>query len=144
MHMKIVLAGGSGYLGRVLADFYKEAATEIIILTRGKETTSGTIRALHWDGKTPGPWAAHLENTDMLINLTGKNVNCRYTEENKREIVDSRVNSVKVLGEVARTLRRPPALWIQSASATIYRHSEDKLMDEQSGEIDSGFSVDVC
>lgn len=142
--MKIVLAGGSGYLGAVLTDFYKDKTNQIIVLSRGPESTQGNVHTIHWDGKTSGPWTHHLENADLLINLTGKNVNCRYTEKNKREILDSRIDSVRVLGEAVRRLRQPPQLWIQSSSATIYRDSEDKLMDEQTGEIGNGFSENIC
>jgi uncharacterized protein (TIGR01777 family) len=85
-----------------------------------------------------------LEGADLLINLTGKNVNCRYNQKNKDEILNSRVNATVALGKAFETLRTPPKVWIQSASATIYRHAEDRAMDEITGEIGEGFSVDVC
>ncbi|GAL87749.1 hypothetical protein MYP_4980 [Sporocytophaga myxococcoides] len=141
---RIILAGGSGYLGMVLADFYKNKVKEIIILTRGKNEMKDNIRCVHWDGQQISDWIEWLEGSDLLINLTGKNVNCRYTDKNKNEIISSRVNATKVLGEALMKLENPPKVWIQCVSSTIYRDSRDKDMDEFSGEIGEGFSVDVC
>lgn len=142
--MKIILAGGTGYIGHILTEFYKNSAREIIILSRHSRPAVGNVRTVSWDGKTLGDWAQELEGADMLINLNGKNVNCRYTEKNKKELIDSRINSVLALGEAIQTLRRPPALWIQSASATIYRDAQDKLMTEEDGLYGIGFSEMIC
>jgi uncharacterized protein len=142
--MKIIIAGGSGYLGKVLARFYQSIASEIVILSRQTEKPVDNIRFVYWDAVHIGDWMNELESADMLVNLTGKNVNCRYNEKNKNEIISSRVDSTKVLGDALRLLKTPPRLWIQSSSATIYRHSQDKLMTEKEGEIGDGFSVDVC
>lgn len=142
--MKIILAGGSGYLGHLLAQFYKTKAREIIILSRNSKPAVENIRTVHWDGKTMGEWADELEGADVLINLAGKNVNCRYTEKNKKEILDSRIDATRVLGEAVQKLRVPPALWIQSSSATIYHYSEDKMMTEENGQRGMGFSEMVC
>lgn len=141
---RIILAGGSGYLGMVLADFYKDKAKEIIILTRGKNEVQENIRWVHWDGQQISDWILWLEGSDLLINLTGKNVNCRYTDENKNKIISSRVNATTILGEALMKLEKPPKVWIQCVSSTIYRDSRDKDMDEFSGEIGEGFSVNVC
>lgn len=141
---RIILAGGSGYLGMVLADYYKNKVKEIIILTRGKNELKDNVRWVHWDGQHISNWVDWLDHSDLLINLTGKNVNCRYTEENKNEIISSRVNATNVLGEALMKLKNPPKVWIQCVSSTIYRDSRDKDMDEASGEIGDGFSVDVC
>ncbi len=141
---KIVLAGGSGYLGRVLANYYSEKAQEVVILSRTQKETENNIRTVVWDAKTRGKWAAELVNADILINLCGKNVNCRYNDKNKKEILDSRVVPTLLLGEVISGLFEPPKLWINITSATIYRHSEDHPQDEQTGEIGGGFSVDIC
>ncbi|MBO9702650.1 MAG: TIGR01777 family oxidoreductase [Sporocytophaga sp.] len=141
---RIILAGGSGYLGMVLAEYYKDKVTEIIILTRGKNDWKDNIRWVHWDGQHVSVWSEWLEGSDLLVNLTGKNVNCRYTEENKNEIISSRVNATNVLGEVLLKLKNPPKVWIQCVSSTIYRDSRDKYMDEFSGELGEGFSVNVC
>src|ERR1700749_2168313 len=88
---KIVLAGGNGYLGTVLAKHYKSIANEVIILSRSFKPAQGNIKTLVWDGKHEGEWVNELENTDLLFNLCGKSVNCRYTERNKKEIIASRV-----------------------------------------------------
>jgi uncharacterized protein (TIGR01777 family) len=85
-----------------------------------------------------------LEGAFALINLAGKNVNCRYTAENKREILESRVHSTKVLAKAFETLKDPPGVWLQMSSATIYRHAQDKPMDETFGEIGDDFSMNVC
>lgn len=143
-YKKIVLAGGSGQIGTALCLFYGSRTESIVVLTRSKSKQKGNIHYVNWDAKTQGIWAKELEGADMLINLTGKNVNCRYTEENRREIFDSRTNSTLALAEAVKTCHVWPKLWIQSASATIYRHAEDRPMTEKDGIIGSGFSVDVC
>lgn len=141
---RVVLAGGSGYLGGVLADYYRDKADEIIILSRSAHASNGKIQWVEWDGRTKGPWTSALEGCDLLINLCGKNVNCRYTEKNKAEIFRSRLEPTKLLGEVVAELRQPPKVWINMASATIFRHAEDRPQDEVHGEIGQGFSVEVC
>ena len=143
-YKKIVLAGGNGYLGRVLANYYKDKANEIIILNRKEKQTEQNIRTVVWDGKSRGKWAAELVNADMLINLCGKSVNCRYTEKNKAEIFASRLIPTELLGIVIKDMLEPPKLWINVTSATIYRHAEDHPQDEETGEIGDGFSVEVC
>ncbi|MCR8559444.1 TIGR01777 family oxidoreductase [Mucilaginibacter sp. BJC16-A38] len=143
-YKKIVLAGGNGYLGKVLADYYKDKAEEVVIISRREQETEHNIRTVTWDGKTRGKWTAELVNADMLVNLCGKNVNCRYTEKNKAEIYASRLQPTELLGEVIHDLFEPPKLWINITSATIYRHAEDRPQDEETGEIGTGFSVDVC
>ncbi len=141
---KIVLAGGNGYLGGVLADYYKNLAAEIIILSRKPAIQKGNIKTVVWDGCTEGDWIESLKDADLLINLCGKNVNCRYTEENRAEIIRSRIIPTELLGRVLEKLQSPPKLWINITSATIYRHAEDHPQDEETGEIGYGFSIDVC
>lgn len=130
---KIVIAGGSGFVGKMLTkqlgDYFK-----VIVLSR----------ATNWDGRTLGAWVNELEGAHALINLTGKNVNCRYTNSNKKEILDSRILSTRILGEAVGKVKNPPKVWIQMSSATIYRHSEDKPMDETFGEVGDDFSMNVC
>lgn len=141
---KLILAGGTGQIGKALIRFYKTQVNEIIIFTRGENKTLENIKYVHWNGITLTQHKVLFENTDVLINLVGKNVNCRYNQKNKKEIFTSRTNSIMALGEVLQLVEQKPKLWIQSASATIYRHSEDKEMTEANGEIGDGFSVDVC
>ena len=143
-YKKIVLAGGNGYLGRVLTEYYKDKADEIVIFSRKEKFAEKNVRTVLWDGKTPGKWTADLVNADILINLCGKNVNCRYTNKNKSEIFSSRLEPTEVLGQVIHGLAEPPKLWINVCSATIYRHAEDHPQDEETGEHGDGFSVDVC
>ena len=141
---KIVIAGGTGFLGNILVQHFAPSGYEMVILTRGENRTIGSTRLVHWDGKTPGPWVYELEHADALINLNGKSVDCRYTQRNKALIFSTRLDSTALLGEAIRRCQEPPGVWLNAASATIYRHSLDKEMDEYTGEIGTGFSVDVC
>jgi len=141
---KIVLAGGSGYIGEILMVHFKDVSNEIVVLNRSRDITEGNVRYVRWDGKTEGTWVNELEGADMLVNLCGKSVNCRYNEQNKREILNSRVVPTALLGEVIEELKMPPKLWINVTTATIYRHAEDRSQDEITGEIGQGFSVDVA
>ncbi|MES2704678.1 MAG: TIGR01777 family oxidoreductase [Bacteroidota bacterium] len=149
----IVIAGGTGFIGMQMAARWAQA-NKVTILTRNTGTavnnTYGTgtavagISYVQWDGKTLGPWVSALEGCDLLINLAGRTVNCRYNARNKAEIMNSRVDATKVLGQAVLQLQQPPALWVNSASATIYRHAEDRPQDEFTGEMGNGFSVQVC
>ena len=147
---RIVLAGGSGFTGRVLAKYFVGRGHEIVVLTRSPKPCAGAVREVFWDGETLGEWAAELEGATAVINLAGRTVDCRYTAKHRREILDSRVNSTRVLGEAVAQCVRPPRVWLNSATATIYRHSLDKPMDEATGELDAtpaandAFSVEVA
>jgi uncharacterized protein len=142
--MKIVIAGGTGFLGSCLIEHYTKMGAQLIILTRGKSRASENIQYVNWDGKTLGPWSEVLAGADVLINLNGKSVDCRYTDENKKLIYSTRLDATAALGSAIQNCESPPKLWINAASATIYLHSLDREMDELTGEIGSGFSVDVC
>lgn len=144
MYNKIIIAGGTGFIGNFLKEYFRSKAKEIIILSRTTPYQDENVSYLQWDGKTLGIWKDHLENAEILINLAGKSVNCRYTEKNKQEIFDSRTNSTKILGEAVKLLKNPPAVWFNAASATIYRHAEDRPNDEYNGEYKNDFSVQVC
>lgn len=141
---KIVLAGGSGYIGTVLSRYFKDQANEIVILSRKTNRSEAGIRWVQWDGRSQGDWVHALERADLLVNLTGKNVNCRYTKANQEEIFRSRLEPTRALGEALGALQSPPKCWIQFASATIYRHAEDRPQDERTGEAGTGFSVEIC
>jgi uncharacterized protein len=154
---KIVIAGGSGFIGEEMIRYFGKENT-IVILTRklpdssnNRNQYSGLTNAeltntsfVQWDGKTIDPWYKELEAADLIVNMAGKSVNCRYTAKNKQEIVDSRINATKVIGEAINKLVQPPKLWINASSATIYRHAEDQPQDEITGEIKDDFSVRVC
>ncbi|QPH38279.1 TIGR01777 family oxidoreductase [Pedobacter endophyticus] len=144
IYRKIILAGGNGYLGGLLAQHFSALAEEVIILSRSLQAAKGNIKTVLWNGKTEGKWCKQLENADLLVNLCGKNVNCRYTPKNQEKIINSRVIPTRLLGKTIIGLTNPPKLWINITSATIYRHAEDRPQDEYTGEIGDGFSVDVC
>lgn len=142
---KVVLVGGGGYLGQVLVKHYTYKAKEIIILSRSATRSKiANCRTVVWDAKSRGSWENELEAADLVVNLCGKNVNCRYTEAAKAEIFRSRLVPTELIGKAIAAQDNPPKLWINLASATIYRHAEDHPQDEETGEIGSGFSVDVC
>ena len=147
---RIVLAGGSGFLGQSLAKTLLQRGYEVVVLTRSPAKRDTRINELYWDGKTLGDWAAHIERAQAVVNLAGRTVNCRYHARNRREILDSRLDSTKALGEAIAKCRQPPCVWLNSSTATIYRHSFDRPMDEATGEIGATpeakdtFSVEVA
>src|ERR1051326_348097 len=146
---RIILAGGSGFLGKLLSRYFSEQGYEIVVLTRRRAEGKGPIKEVAWDGQTLGPWADHLNGARALINLAGRTVNCRYNARNRREIMDSRVNSTRVLGDAIARCTSPPAVWLNSSTATIYKHSLDRPMHE-TGQISAtpeakdAFSVEVA
>lgn len=141
---KLIIAAGTGFLGKVLTNHFKDKFGEIIILTRGKSKTNHNIRYVNWNAKTFSGWETELENADILINLAGKSVDCRYTEENKKEILLSRIQSTKILNKAVLNCKTPPKHWLNSSTSTIYRFSLDKQMDEIEGEIGNDFSMNVA
>jgi uncharacterized protein len=146
---RIILAGGSGFLGRALAAHFLDARWDVVILTRSPPQTGGFGRQLAWDARTLGDWQRELEGATAVVNLTGKSVNCRYTARNRKVILDSRVDSTRFLGEATGRCRQPPQVWLNASTATIYRHNFDAPWDE-SGEIGAAaeakdaFSVEVA
>ncbi|HEY0041694.1 MAG TPA: TIGR01777 family oxidoreductase [Flavisolibacter sp.] len=132
---KIVLAGGTGFLGKYLAYQFKARENEVIVISRSE----GDIL---W--KDRGRLVNALEGAGVVINLAGKSVDCRYNESNKKAILQSRVETTRLIGESILACKHPPQLWINSSTATIYRHAEDRPMTEDGGEIGKGFSVDVA
>ena len=141
---KIVLAGGNGFIGQALVKRFVALGDEIVVFSRGPSSKNGAVTTLHWDGKTLGDWVEALEGAELVTNLAGKSVDCRYNEKNKKAILNSRVDSTRVLGLAIQRAKNPPKLWINSSTATIYRHAEDRPMDDETGEIGSGFSVNVA
>jgi uncharacterized protein (TIGR01777 family) len=131
--MKIVIPGGTGQVGHVLARHFHSNGHEVVILSRTPH--SAPWRVATWNGVTTGPWIAELENSDVCINLAGRSVNCRYNAANRRTIFDSRVFSTQLLNNVIGALNNPPPVWLNASTATIYRHSLDRPMDEASGEL---------
>jgi uncharacterized protein len=143
MKPRLVLAGGSGFLGQALAKVFVGKGYEVVVLTRGAHREGTGIRYLHWDGVTLGDWSQSIDGAKALVNLTGRSVNCRHTSEHRREIMDSRVNSVRVLGEVVSRCNQAPEVWVQASSLAIYGDPGDRWCDEDAPHAD-GFSEEVC
>lgn len=163
---RMVIAGGNGFIGRVVAPWFAGRGWQVEVLSRRagagdrpsgepRHTTStrgagpeplrpGSITIRAWDGLTLGDWTGALEGAQVLLNLSGRSVNCRYHAANRREILESRLSTTRLLGEALAACSEPPPVWLNAASATYYRHAEDRPMDEVDGEAGEGFSVDVC
>lgn len=134
MKPKIILAGGSGFLGSVLANYFAAKGMKVVILTRKPEARDGPTREVRWDGVTVGDWLTELEGAHALVNLAGVSVNCRYHARNRKRLLDSRLNSTRVLGEAIARCANPPPVWLNSSTATIYKHTFGPAWDE-AGEI---------
>ena len=149
--MKIVIAGGTGQVGTVLARKFHADGHDVVILSR--KTTKADWQIVTWDAENLGDWKDEIDGSDVVINLAGRSVNCRYNAENRRQIMDSRVNSTKVIGEAISQSENPPKVWLQSSTATIYAHRFDAPNDEITGIIAEiqpdapsawNFSIDVA
>lgn len=166
---KIIIAGGTGFIGQALAARWGKDNQVIILSRQSARSTNGAASGVthspnnsysnrllsakdgynitywHWDGRfAEKHWIKELEGADLVLNLAGRSVNCRYTAANKREIFDSRTNATQAIGQAIRDCVVPPKLWINAASATIYRHAQDRPQDEYTGEMEDDFSVQVC
>jgi uncharacterized protein (TIGR01777 family) len=145
---RIILAGGSGVVGRLLTKALMPKGYEITVLTRSPKA-GGEARQVYWDARTLEGWTRELEGAMAVINLTGRSVNCRYNAANRKAILESRILSTRVVGEAIAGCSEPPPTWLNASTATIYKHSYDKLMDEN-GEIAADkdakdeFSVEVA
>ncbi|MGW4380586.1 epimerase [Kitasatospora sp. NPDC004531] len=132
--MRIVLPGGTGNVGRLLERAWTAAGHRVVVLSR----RPGGGREVPWDGRTLGPWAEALDDADLVVNLAGRSVNCRYTPGNLRSMLDSRVDSTRVVGEAIARAARPPRVWLQMSTATVYAHRFDAANDEATGLIGGG------
>src|SRR6266581_3557253 len=150
MRNRIIIAGGSGFIGRLLTDRLVSGNNDVVVLTRTPGLAVQSMRQVRWDGHTLGEWARELDGASALINLTGRSVNCRYNERNRREILESRVDSTRVLGEAVSRCNKPPQVWLNASTATIYKHTFDREMDEATGvigatpEAKDAFSIEVA
>ncbi|HVG29258.1 MAG TPA: TIGR01777 family oxidoreductase [Pyrinomonadaceae bacterium] len=149
--MKIVIPGGTGQVGTILARSFHREGHEVVVLSRNR--ASAPWRVERWDARNLGDWAAEFEGAGAVINLAGRSVNCRYNEANRREIVESRVDSTRVVGEAVARAARAPRVWLQMSTATIYAHRFDAPNDEAAGVIGGAeagapdtwrFSIDVA
>jgi uncharacterized protein (TIGR01777 family) len=138
--MKIIIAAGTGFLGKNLEEYFTGKGEEVYILTRNPRRNN----EIRWDARTLGEWKHVLENADLLINLTGKSIDCRYTGKNRKEIYTSRIESTKVLQEAVDQCIHKPKIWLNASSATIYTHSETHLNTEKNGIIGDDFSMNIC
>jgi len=131
--LRIVIAGGSGQVGTILGRYFHARGHSVVALAR--TAFAAPWRVGVWDGENLSDWVKELEGADAIFNLAGRSVNCRYNEANRREIVETRVKSTQVVGEAIAELSEPPRVWLNASTATIYRHTLDRPMDEFTGEI---------
>lgn len=144
MAHKIVIAGGTGFLGQSIIRYLKQKPDiEIIVLTRGDSKKDRNVSYIHWDARTAGRWTDEIENSSAVINLVGKSVNCNYTKKNRNEIIASRVNATLAIGEAIQGAVHPPKVWINAGSAAIFGNGGDAVKDEYSS-LGDGFSAEVC
>lgn len=132
--MKVVIPGGSGHVGAVLIRHFLALGWEIVVLTRTAFLAEG-VRTVEWDGFSLGDWQAELDGADVVINLAGRSVNCRYNTANLNDMMTSRVDSVRAIGEAIGACKNPPKVWLQASTATIYAHRYDAPNDEFTGTI---------
>ncbi len=146
---RMIIAGGSGFLGQALARHFLQLGWDVVILTRSPGEAGLSGRPIRWDAETLGGWSKEMEGAAAVINLTGKSVNCRYNARNRKEILESRVNSTRVIGEAIGQCENPPPVWLNASTATVYRHTFGEPWDE-SGETETSkeakdcFSVEVA
>lgn len=150
--MKVVIPGGSGHLGTLLARSFREGGHEVVVISRNRGVTR-PWRWVGWDGRNSGPWVDEIEGSDAVIHLAGRSVDCRYTKANRSEMMRSRVESVRAVGQAIESVKNPPHVWLQASSATIYAHRFDAPNDEHTGIIGGSendapkswrFSIDVA
>lgn len=144
---KIILFAANGFIGESIIEYVNEQSKDYHVIAVSRRPIKNlplTAEQVIWDGKTKGAWTTYLEGADLVINLAGKSVNCRYTKKNKAEIFASRLDSTRIIGEAIRDCKQKPGCWINIASATIYEHSLETANTEEKGLIGKGFSVNVC
>ena len=148
--MKIVIPGGTGQVGGVLSRAFRARGDDVVVLSRGGTSDA---RVVEWDGRTTGAWAGEIDGADVVINLAGRSVNCRYTDANLQAMMNSRVDSTRAVGLAIEKAARPPRVWLQMSTATIYAHRFEAPNDEATGRIGGDepdvpsywkFSIDIA
>ncbi len=145
---RLILAGGTGFLGQALAKHFQKLGWEVAVLTRNPQA-GRTAREVRWEAEKLGDWARELDGAAAVVNLTGRSVDCRYTEANRRLIIESRVNSTRIIGQAIAQCAQPPRVWMNSSSATIYRHTFGPAWDESGADftptpaVQDAFSLEV-
>ena len=149
--MRIVIPGGSGQVGRMLARHWHSNGHMVTVLARQQRPSPW--RTVHWNGRNAGAWVQEIDGADVIVNLAGRSVDCRYNASNRREIKESRVRTTRLIGDAIAEAARPPSIWMNASTATIYRHTLDRPMDEAGGELGGSeldapekwrFSIDVA
>jgi len=140
---RIVLAGGSGFIGSALARECLAKYGEVMVLTRSPRKRNDGVREVEWNGAHPGEWIKVLDGAEAVINLTGKNINCRHTEENVRALMESRVNSVRAIAAALGHVHAPPKVWVQAGAIGYYGNAKERICDENSPNGSDALS-DIC
>jgi hypothetical protein len=140
---RVVLAGGSGFLGRALAAELLRRSYEVVVLTRTPRGRNDGVREVEWDGERIGEWIRFLDGAEAVVNLAGRNVNCRHTPENLNALAASRVNSVRAAAGGIYHITRPPRVWVQAGAVGFYGDQRDKVCDENSPAGNDGLAS-VC
>lgn len=143
MRSKLIIAGGSGSLGQHLIEQLSGAYEEIIVLSRGQDAQKEDHRVLHWDAQTQGAWSQALEGAHAVINLTGKSIQCRFTEENKKILLDSRVDSTRAIGQAIAACQDPPEVWLNASGGSIYPQTYEQACTEAEQQHGEGFLAEL-
>ena len=143
MKQRVILAGGSGFVGRSLTPLLASAGYEIVILSRSPSPRQNGVVSVAWDGKTLGDWASSIDGAAAVVNLTGRSINCRHTPKNRRLIIETRVESVRVLGQAIARAAQPPAAFVQASAIGIYGDAGDRWCDENAPP-GRDFTAEVC
>lgn len=150
-HLRIVIPGGTGQVGSILARHFHETGHDVTVISRHSKPAEWKV--VHWNGQDLGPWAEVIDGSNVVINLAGRSVNCRYNAANQREIKNSRTITTGLVGRAIQAAKTPPPLWLNASTATIYRHSFHRAMDDVTGELGGDepdapakwrFSIDVA
>jgi len=146
-HPKVIIAGGTGFLGQLLARSLSADQYEVVLLSRGMPGASVEIagRFVHWDAHSIAGWTSELEGAKALINLTGRSIDCRHTQANRKEIIESRIQSTRVLGQAVAACDLPPQNWLNASSMALYGQcfGDEPAHDENSPTQSGGFLEEV-